>query len=198
MSGRTRLHGVIVGSGDMVGPGGSVSVNDWWRKAAGYLTITSRQFGAPAPPLTSELPYGYGNIGFQASGATFAARHGRPCRNVSGGARAGGDGQDRALPVPLHERLGRPERGIAPTDTPGTNEDKGACADMRLSTRNQLTGTVASVEIGSVMAIVKVTLAGGQTMTASVTKEAVEDLGLREGSPVTVLVKSTEVMLAVE
>ncbi len=69
---------------------------------------------------------------------------------------------------------------------------------MRLSTRNQLTGTITSMDIGSVMAIVKVRLDGGQTMTASVTREAVEDLGLSEGNAVTVLVKSTEVMLAVE
>lgn len=69
---------------------------------------------------------------------------------------------------------------------------------MRLSTRNQLTGTVANIEIGSVMAIVKVTLDGGQTMTSSITKEAVEDLGLAEGGPVKVLVKSTEVTLAVD
>jgi molybdopterin-binding protein len=69
---------------------------------------------------------------------------------------------------------------------------------MRLSTRNQLAGTVASIDIGSVMAVVKVTLDGGQMVTASVTKEAVEDLGLRDGVPVTVLVKSTEVMLGVD
>ena len=70
---------------------------------------------------------------------------------------------------------------------------------MRLSVRNQLAGKVASIQPGSVMAIVKVTLdGGGQTVTASVTKEAVEDLGLSVGSKVTVLVKSTEVMLGVE
>lgn len=69
---------------------------------------------------------------------------------------------------------------------------------MRLSTRNQLTGTVASIEIGSVMSVVKVTLDGGQSMTSTITKEAVEDLGLKEGGPVTVLVKSTEVTLAVD
>jgi molybdopterin-binding protein len=69
---------------------------------------------------------------------------------------------------------------------------------MRLSIRNQLAGTAESIEVGSVMAIVKVRLDGGQTVTASVTKEAVNDLGLHEGSAVTVLVKSTEVMLAVE
>ena len=69
---------------------------------------------------------------------------------------------------------------------------------MRLSTRNQLAGTVASVEIGSVMAVVKVDLTGGQQVTASITKDAGEDLGLIIGQPVTVLVKSTEVMLGVE
>ena len=69
---------------------------------------------------------------------------------------------------------------------------------MRLSTRNQLTGVVAAVEIGSVMAVVKVDLTGGQQVTASITKDAVEDLGLTIGQPVTVLVKSTEVMLGVD
>lgn len=69
---------------------------------------------------------------------------------------------------------------------------------MRLSTRNQLTGNVAAIDIGSVMAVVKVDLTGGQQVTASITKDAVEDLGLTIGQPVTVLVKSTEVMLGVE
>ncbi|HEX3791055.1 MAG TPA: TOBE domain-containing protein [Pseudonocardiaceae bacterium] len=69
---------------------------------------------------------------------------------------------------------------------------------MRLSARNQLSGTVSEIEIGAVMSIVKVELPGGQQVTASVTKHAVEDLGLRVGSPVTAMIKSTEVMLGVE
>lgn len=70
---------------------------------------------------------------------------------------------------------------------------------MRLSTRNQLSGTVTEVNLGSVMATVKVRLDGGeQIITASITKEAAEELGLAEGSSVTALVKSTEVMLGVE
>lgn len=69
---------------------------------------------------------------------------------------------------------------------------------MRLSTRNQLTGTVAKISEGSVMTVVTVDLDGGQQVTASITKEAVEDLGLEVGMPVTALVKSTEVMLGVE
>ena len=69
---------------------------------------------------------------------------------------------------------------------------------MRLSTRNQLPGTVDSVQVGEAMTVVKVTLDGGQTMTAAITRDAADELGLSSGSKVTVLVKSTEVMLATE
>lgn len=70
---------------------------------------------------------------------------------------------------------------------------------MRLSTRNQLSGTIVDVTVGAVMATVKVQLDGGsQTVTASITKEAVEELGLEPGKAATVLVKSTEVMIGVE
>jgi molybdopterin-binding protein len=70
---------------------------------------------------------------------------------------------------------------------------------MRPSTRNQLTSTVTEVSVGAVMASVKVKLDGGdQVVTASITKEAVEELGLEAGKPATVLVKSTEVVLGVE
>jgi len=67
---------------------------------------------------------------------------------------------------------------------------------MRLSTRNQLTATVQDVTEGSVMATVKVVLGDGQSVTAAITREAVEDLALAPGDQVTVLVKATEVMLA--
>lgn len=70
---------------------------------------------------------------------------------------------------------------------------------MRLSTRNQLSGTVTDVSLGAVMATVRVRLDGGeQIVTASITKEAAEELALAAGTAVTVLVKSTEVMLGVE
>jgi molybdopterin-binding protein len=67
---------------------------------------------------------------------------------------------------------------------------------VRLSTRNQLAGTVTAINPGSVMSTVKVDVSG-QEVTAAVTKEAVEELGLSVGDPVVVLVKSTEVMLGV-
>jgi molybdate transport system regulatory protein len=69
---------------------------------------------------------------------------------------------------------------------------------VRLSARNQLNGTVASVDVGSVMTIVKVDIGGGQQITSSITKDAAEDLGLSAGVQVTVVIKSTEVMLATE
>ena len=69
---------------------------------------------------------------------------------------------------------------------------------MRMSTRNQLSGTVASVQHGSVMSTVRVTLSGGDTITAAITREAAEELELESGVAVTVLIKATEVMLGVE
>jgi molybdate transport system regulatory protein len=54
---------------------------------------------------------------------------------------------------------------------------------------------VVDVSLGGVMASVKVTLPDGQAITATITREAAEDLGLAEGDAVTVLVKSTEVMI---
>jgi molybdate transport system regulatory protein len=67
---------------------------------------------------------------------------------------------------------------------------------MTVSIRNQLSGTVAEVRAGDVMATVKVRLAGGRDLTSAVTLEAVEQLGLAPGSPVSALVKATEVSLA--
>ncbi|KRQ23370.1 MULTISPECIES: TOBE domain-containing protein [Mycobacteroides] len=70
---------------------------------------------------------------------------------------------------------------------------------MRLSTRNQLTGTITEVNVGTVMAIVKIRLDGGdQVVTSSITKDAVADLGLTVGQPATVFIKSTEVTVGVE
>ena len=70
---------------------------------------------------------------------------------------------------------------------------------MRLSTRNQLTGKVVEVNLGTVMATVKVQLDGGdQVVTASITKDAAVDLGLAAGQPATVFIKSTEVAIGVD
>jgi molybdopterin-binding protein len=58
---------------------------------------------------------------------------------------------------------------------------------------------VVSVAKGEAMAVVKVRLdRGEQVLTSSITRDAADDLGLAEGSAVTLLIKSTEVALAVE
>jgi molybdopterin-binding protein len=65
---------------------------------------------------------------------------------------------------------------------------------MELSTRNQLSGTVKSVTLGSIMAEVVVDV-GGNEIVAAITRGSVEQLSLAEGDAVTVLIKATEVML---
>jgi molybdenum-pterin binding domain len=69
---------------------------------------------------------------------------------------------------------------------------------MQLSARNRIKGKVKKVEKGVVAAAVKVEIMGPATITSVITKEAVEDLGLKEGDQVFVIVKSTEVMVAKE
>ena len=66
---------------------------------------------------------------------------------------------------------------------------------MRISARNQLRGTVRSVELGTIMAEVRVDV-GGQEVVAAITRASAEGLGLAEGMDVTVIIKATEVMLA--
>ncbi len=70
---------------------------------------------------------------------------------------------------------------------------------MQLSTRNQLKGTIVDVDLGSVMATVKVRLDGGdQVVTSSITRDAAVELGLKAGQPATVLIKATEVTIGVD
>lgn len=69
---------------------------------------------------------------------------------------------------------------------------------MKLSTRNQLAGTVTSVTSGEAMAVVRIKLDNGPEITSSITRDAAEDLGLAEGSKVVALIKATEVALATE
>ena len=66
---------------------------------------------------------------------------------------------------------------------------------MRLSARNQLPGTVASMEVGAVMATVVIRLDGGQEVVAAITKDSAETLGLAAGDAVTAVIKATEVMV---
>ncbi|MBA4863180.1 TOBE domain-containing protein [Streptomyces sp. PSKA54] len=64
-----------------------------------------------------------------------------------------------------------------------------------ISIRNQIPGTVAAVRVGRAMASVRVSVEGGE-LTAAITREAVEELGLTSGSDVVALIKATEIALA--
>jgi molybdate transport system regulatory protein len=64
-----------------------------------------------------------------------------------------------------------------------------------VSIRNQLRGAVAGLTSGAAMATVKVTIDGGE-LTAAITSESATELGLKQDSAVTALIKSTEVSLA--
>jgi molybdopterin-binding protein len=66
---------------------------------------------------------------------------------------------------------------------------------MRISARNQLKGTVRRVTRGEPIANVEV---AGERLVASITVEAVEDLGISEGSEVTAVIKASDVMLATD
>ena len=69
---------------------------------------------------------------------------------------------------------------------------------MKLSARNQLTGTVVSVTRGPVTALVKLDVGGGQHISATLTTEAADDLELTKGSHVTAIFKASAVILGVE
>lgn len=67
-----------------------------------------------------------------------------------------------------------------------------------ISARNQLAGTVASVNKGAVNGHVTLKLADGNTIKGSITNDAIDDLGLAEGAAALAIVKSTDVIVGVE
>ena len=66
---------------------------------------------------------------------------------------------------------------------------------MQLSARNQLEGKITGVELGAVMANVKIEISEPNVITAVITKESAEKLGLKDGDDVTAIIKSTEVII---
>lgn len=69
---------------------------------------------------------------------------------------------------------------------------------MALSARNELEGTVVSVERGEVAAEVVVELDGGETVTATITVGSVDRLGLAEGETVSAVIKASDVMISTD
>jgi molybdopterin-binding protein len=83
----------------------------------------------------------------------------------------------------------------APAPKDAGDHAKGGDA-VKLSARNLLKGRVVEVKKGAVAAQVRVDIGGGNVLTSMITVDAVDDLGLKQGDQVSVVIKSTEVMLA--
>ena len=69
---------------------------------------------------------------------------------------------------------------------------------MRISARNQIKGTVVEVKKGATTSHIRVDIGGGQVVTSAITNEAVDDLGLKASSQVTVVIKASDVMIAMD
>ena len=69
---------------------------------------------------------------------------------------------------------------------------------MRISARNQLPGTVLSVQKGAVNGLVTIEVAPGVVITSSITNAAIDELVLREGCRAIAVIKASSVMVGVE
>jgi len=68
---------------------------------------------------------------------------------------------------------------------------------MKISARNQLKGKIVDVKKGATSAHVRIDV-GGQTVTASITNESVDDLKLEKGKTAYAIIKATSVMVGVD
>lgn len=69
---------------------------------------------------------------------------------------------------------------------------------MQISARNALKGTVKKIEIGAVNTEVILEVAPGVEITAIITKASAETLGLSEGKEAYAVIKSSDVMVAID
>ena len=69
---------------------------------------------------------------------------------------------------------------------------------MRISARNPIKGTVVEVKKGATTSHVRVDIGNGQVITSSITNEAVDELGIKAGGKAIVVVKASDVMIAVD
>ena len=69
---------------------------------------------------------------------------------------------------------------------------------MKISARNQIRGTIVGLVKGATTAHVRVEIGAGQIVTAAITNEAVDELGLAPGKTATVVIKASDVMIAID
>ncbi|HEX3939225.1 MAG TPA: molybdopterin-binding protein [Xanthobacteraceae bacterium] len=68
---------------------------------------------------------------------------------------------------------------------------------MKLSARNQIKGKILEVKKGATTSHVRLEIAPGQVITASITNEAVDELGLKAGDAAIAVIKASDVMIGV-
>lgn len=66
---------------------------------------------------------------------------------------------------------------------------------MKISARNQISGTVTTITPGAVNGSVKVDIGGGTVITSNITEESIAELGLAVGDAVTVIIKASDVLI---
>jgi molybdopterin-binding protein len=69
---------------------------------------------------------------------------------------------------------------------------------MKLSARNQIKGTIAEVRKGVTTTHVRIDIGGGRIVTAAITNESADELGLAPGKEAYAVIKSSDVMVAVD
>ena len=69
---------------------------------------------------------------------------------------------------------------------------------MKLSARNQFKGTVTDIQEGAVNGIVKIDIAGGNIMSATISMAAIKELDLAVGKEAYAVIKATSVMIGVD
>lgn len=72
---------------------------------------------------------------------------------------------------------------------------RGGAGAQHMSARNRLRGTVTEVRVEGLLAQVELTLTEPARVVAVVTRDAIEELGLKSGMAATAVVKSTSVMV---
>lgn len=68
---------------------------------------------------------------------------------------------------------------------------------MKISARNKLKGTISAIEQGLITAKVKIDLGNGNEITSILSKDSIDELGLKVGDVAFAVIKSTEVLVGI-
>jgi molybdopterin-binding protein len=69
---------------------------------------------------------------------------------------------------------------------------------MKLSARNQLKGKVVGIKEGAVNGIVLLDIGGGNKISATISMDAIKELGLKVGGDACAIIKATSVMIGID